>query len=310
MVLIPSGEFVMGGMTNLFPASDSFPDELPQRPVFIDAFYIDRFEVTKALWDEVRGWAVGQGYVMATGAGKATNHPVYEVGWDDAIKWCNARSERDGLMPVYYTDPGLTEVYRSGQNISPLPKWDAIGYRLPTEAEWERAASGGSINRRFPWPDSDQIQHAKANYFSRTNEIYDISQTRGYHPAFATNGLPYTSPVGYFPPNGFGLHDMAGNVWEWCWDYYDSTYYANAPANNPRGPNAGTSRVIRGGSWDSYAFTMPTANRFEDQWPPPTDKDWNDDGNPSEEGECPDEAPDPAPECPPDTGFRSVRRPG
>lgn len=305
MVRIEGGSFVMGGMTNRFPASDSFPDELPQRSVRVDTFFMDRYEVTKGLWDDVRSWAIINGYALPAGSGKGTNHPVHSIQWDDAIRWCNARSEREGLVPAYYTDPAFTNVYRSGVT-NPFVLWVANGYRLPTEAEWEKAARGGSTTRRFPWPDSDQIQHAKANYFSRTNEVYDISQTRGYHPAFNDGVIPYTSPVGHFPPNGFGLHDMAGNVWEWCWDWYQSDFYINGSTNNPGGPPAGTSRVRRGGSWDSYAFSMPAANRFEDSWPPPPDQDTNDDGD---WGECPTDTTEPPPSECPDTGFRAVRRP-
>jgi formylglycine-generating enzyme required for sulfatase activity len=243
MSLIPAGSFVMG---DTFVEGNS--NERPIHTNFISAFYMDQYEVTKALWDEVSEWAVTNGYSFGSaGSGKATNHPVHTVKWFDVVKWCNARSQRDGLTPVYYTDAGFTTLYKTGE-IAPFANWSVNGYRLPTEAEWEKAARGGLEGQRFPW--GNTITHSNANYFSTNSLAYDTSSTRGYHPtARATGGFPYTSPVGYFAPNGYGLYDMAGNVREWCWDWYGASYYSSSPSTDPRGPSSGSFRVLRDGSW-------------------------------------------------------------
>jgi sulfatase modifying factor 1 len=246
MALIPGGSFTMGNCMN---SSEGYSDELPLHTVYVSAFYMDKYEVTKALWDEVKGWNSGNGYSYENaGSGKATTHPVQTVNWRDCVKWCNARSQREGLTPCYYNEAGLTTVYKTGTG-TPYPKWSANGHRLPTEAEWEKAARGGASGHRFPWSNVDTITHSQANYYSTNTYAYDTSPTRGYHPSFQTGNTPYTSPVGYFAANGYGLYDMAGNVWEWCWDWYSSTYYSSSPGTDPRGPASGSYGVLRGGSW-------------------------------------------------------------
>jgi len=147
MALIPAGVFAMGDA-----ADNNLYGNAPVHTVFVSAFYMDKYPVTKALWDEVYAWAVANGYSFEYGAqGKAANHPVHTVSWYDAVKWCNARSEKEGRTPAYYTDIGQTAVYRSGQvDVSSNGvKWNA-GYRLPTEAEWEKAARGGLERAAVP----------------------------------------------------------------------------------------------------------------------------------------------------------------
>ncbi len=266
MVLIPAGEFQMG---DTFNEGDSDGRELPVHTVRVDDFYMDKYEVTKELWDTVRAWGLSNGYSdLVAGGGKAPDHPVHSVNWYECVKWCNARSQMEGRTPCYYTDAGLATIYKTGQ-LAPHVRWVANGYRLPTEAEWEKAARGGAAGRRFPWSDQDTIQHARANYWSSSNYFYDDSPTRGYHPTFSTGSTPYTSPVGFFSPNGYGLCDMAGNVWEWCHDRYSSTYYSTtpypAPRVNPHGPTSGVYRVLRGGCWNPHhPYHCRVSNRHYD----------------------------------------------
>lgn len=262
-ILIPSGSFTMG---NTFGTSN--PWEVPVHSVFVSAFYMDRYEVSKALWDEVRIWSGDKGYgYESTGLAKATNHPVNNISWYDAVKWCNARSEKDGLTPCYYSNVGLTVVYKTGQT-EPYVRWTANGHRLPTEAEWEKAARGGASGHRFPWSDTDTITHFRANYESVDGFAYDVSLTRGFHPVFNDGVRPYTNPVDYFLPNAYGLHDMTGNQQEWCWDWFDTGWYSKpgASASDTRGP-AGppidplNNRVVRGGTWLDVAGNVTCAHR-------------------------------------------------
>jgi formylglycine-generating enzyme required for sulfatase activity len=237
MVTIPAGSFLMG---------DSFgeggTDELPVHTVAVGAFAMDMFEVTKAVWDEVASWASSHGYDIGPGSvvGTRPAHPVTGVSWYEAVKWANARSEKGGLEPCY-TVGGV--VYRTGESDSLTCNWSANGYRLPTEAEWEKAARGGAAGRRYPWSDSDEIDASRANYYSN-------------------NGG--TTPVGSFAPNGYGLYDMAGNVFESCWDWYGSKLPGGV---DPRGPASGSDRAIRGGCWHSQANDCRVANRYNFDWP-------------------------------------------
>ena len=259
MALIPAGSYTMGDTVN----DCSSCDRLPTHAVYVSAFYMDKYEVTDALWESVYQWATNNGYTFEdsnSGQGKAADHPGHSMTWYDGVKWCNARSEQEGRVPAYYTSSAQTTVYRSGH--VPVQnnrvKWNG-GYRLPTEAEWEKAARGGSSGLRYPW--GNTITHGQANYYSSSSAAYDISPTPGYHPTFNDAVYPYTSPVGYFAPNGYELYDMAGNVWEWCWDWYGP--YSSGSQTDPRGPVSGTDRVSRGGSWYGSG---PTGCRVAFRW--------------------------------------------
>ena len=229
--------------------------DAPVHTVQVSAFYMAKYLVTKEIWDTVRAWGSAHGYKeLSVGASKAKNHPVQTITWYDAVKWCNARSEMEGLTPCY-TVSG--KVYRTGNSNTVACNWNANGYRLPTEAEWEKAARGGLIGKRFPW--GDRISYSRANYSSDTSYDYDVSPTREYHPVWGTGATPYTSPVGSFAANGYGLYDMTGNVWERCWDWYGS--YTAGTQTDPRGPASGSYRLGRGGSWHDNAGNCRVARR-------------------------------------------------
>jgi formylglycine-generating enzyme required for sulfatase activity len=250
MVYVPQGTFSMGGTVN--------SNEQPIHNVFTNAFFADRFEVTSALYNNVRTWAVANGYTINSGMAAGSSHPIVNVTWYDVVKWCNARSQKDGLTPCYYTDDAQTVIYKSGNvNVTNAQvKWTANGYRLPTEAEWEKAARGGLVQQGYPWGNS--ITTGDANYSSSGDPF--------------EGGNPPTTPVGYYNgaqtptgpnrANGYGLYDVAGNVSEWCWDWYGSSYYSDPNAGtNPQGPTTGSDRVLRGGAWDDTTAFLRCGNR-------------------------------------------------
>lgn len=260
MAVIPAGSFTMGD--NLDGETDA-----PVHMVSVSSFYMDKTDVPYSLWQQVFNWASTNGYTFDyPGAGKATNHPVQSLDWYDCAKWCNARSQQAGLTPVYYTDEEFTQPYRNGDVDAVYANWSTNGYRLPTEAEWEKAARGGLSGQRFPW--GNTISWSQANYYGDPLSLdsngyaYDLATAIDFNPAFSDgdnyNELPYTNPVDYFTPNGYGLYDMAGNVWQWCWDWY-GTY---GSGSDPRGPTSGHDRVNRGNSWRSSAFYCRAANRY------------------------------------------------
>ncbi|MBF0509833.1 MAG: formylglycine-generating enzyme family protein [Deltaproteobacteria bacterium] len=263
MILIPSGEFHMGD-----PYKEGNDDELPLRRVYVSDFYIDKYLVCGKLWKEVYQWAKNNGYQFDdSGAAGSDEHPVQSVTWCDVIKWLNARSEKEGRAPVYCTDTGRTSVYRSGlaTPTKDMVRWEANGYRLPTETEWEKAARGGRDGHHYPWVSRggrfiDHIDGGKANY-SDSEHRYRQGRT------------PYTTPVGYYNGrqtpvgpdmiNGYGLYDMSGNVHQWVWDWYDRAWYGRAMAQpgDGRGPESGEYKVVRGGCWNSGPGQLRCAAR-------------------------------------------------
>ena len=236
MALIPAGPFQMGDNRVGWP----------EHTVMVSAFAMDKWEVSIELWESVRAWGNTHGYDLVAdtqGSSFGTKHPVHTVTWFGVVKWNNARSEKEGKVPAYYDDGAMTQVYRSGDKAPAGVKWDA-GYRLPTEAEWEKAARGGVAGKLYPWG-TDELSPTLANY----NE----------------SNKGKTMPIGSYGANGYGLYDMAGNVWEWTWDWYGA--YAQTAQTDPRGPSSGSDRVFRGGSWSSRAAYCRVASRYYDSYP-------------------------------------------
>ena len=274
-VLIPAGRFQMGdslGDSDLFWGPPYNPEK-PVHTVQVSEFYMGKYEVTKELWDQVRTWGLDNDYTdLAVGNGsyasKGAHHPVHSITWYDMVKWCNARSEMEGLTPCY-TVSGST--YKTGHNDAVVCNWSANGYRLPTEAEWEKAARGGLSGKRYPL--GDTISHAQANYYAFNWEgsptYGNLSGNAGHHPIWSNNddgNYPYSSPVGTFAANGYGLYDMAGNMWEWCWDWRSDSYPSTLQTD-PHGATSGSLRALRGGgmySDGSGAGDCRTALRYYD----------------------------------------------
>jgi sulfatase modifying factor 1 len=231
----PVGMVLIAAGTN----SGTDPDHGAYALTNAAGFYMDATEVTKAKWDEVYSRATSIGYLFDNaGSARGTNHPVQSVNWYDCVKWCNARSELEGRTPCYTAGGAVCKTNSSDPGDGSggvICNFTANGYRLPTNMEWEYAARGGASGHRFPWNDSEEIQYHRANYRSLGKVKYDTGETRGYHREDSAVGVPFTTPVGSFAANGYGLYDMAGNVQEWCWDAI------------------GPTRSLRGGNWSNNA---------------------------------------------------------
>ena len=248
MVLVPAGEFVMGSnsgdiasLLRRHPKANGaiLKDEVPRHRIFLDAFYIDKYEVTNAHFQQfvqatgyrtqaesegggkirtgAKTWADVPDATWRAPRGQGSSiagleaHPVVQVSWHDAKAYCT---------------------------------W--AGKRLPTEAEWEKAARG-TDGRLYPW--GNEFDGTRANFCDRNCPFE-------WQDAAVDDGSRSTTPVGSYEAgkSPYGAYDMAGNVWEWVADWYDATYYRRSPARNPQGPTSGTQVVLRGGSW---LYTVP-----------------------------------------------------
>jgi formylglycine-generating enzyme required for sulfatase activity len=228
LVRIEGGTFTMGSPFNE-PQRRSY--EGPQHQVMVNSFYMGKYEVTQAEYEAVMGtnpsWFSG------------SNRPVEMVSWYDAVEFCNRLSQSEGLTPAYTIN---------GTNVT--CNWNANGYRLPTEAEWEYACRACTTT---PFSTGSNISTSQANY----NGDYPYNN----NPKGINRGT--TTPVGSFAPNPWGLYDMHGNVWEWCWDCWDyDTRYSSEAQNNPRGPVFGGSCIKRGGGYNMYGQELRSAYRY------------------------------------------------
>lgn len=207
-VWIPSGPFLMGSEDE-----EAWSSEKPVHQVELDGFYLDLYPITNAQYAR---------FVEQTGH----SPPKGSSPWN---KW------KKGQPPVGYENHPVVLV--SWFDAQVYCEWS--GKRLPTEAEWEKAARGGVQGKKYPW--GDRIDPDLANYGDAVGK---------------------TTPVGSYPPNGYGLYDMAGNVWEWCADWFDETYYTYSPTRNPSGPESGSERVLRGGCWHREATSLRCSNHY------------------------------------------------
>ena len=271
LTLIPSGEFMMGSkesaeetaafyrkafgkqdvITNFFKAlysekeeltADAFKDEHPQHRVRITRpFYLGTYHVTRG---QFRQFVKDSGQKMGSekgdasdvndwwrnsGVRKTDDHPVDCISWNDAVAFCKWLSRKEGKA-----------------------------YRLPTEAEWEYACRAGTTTHFYSGDDPETV--------AKVGNVADAAYSRQFsyrgYAIKANDGYVFTSPVGKFKPNAFGLYDMHGNVYQWCADRYSAGYYAKSPVHDPTGPDSGDWRVVRGGCWGESAFRSASAFRF------------------------------------------------
>ncbi len=248
MVLIKGGTFEMGDQFG-----DGGSDEKPLHSVTVKDFYLAKTELTAKEYlqfvSETNSHAPewqekGSKYNATTGTdtqyknlGAAlTNdsHPIVGISWNDAVAYCNWRSKKEGFTPCYTVSGSTTTC-----------DWQANGYRLPTEAEWEYAARSGGAKEKWAGTSDQNVLGRFANMSGKTD------------------GYEYTAPVGTFQANAKGLFDMSGNVWEWCWDWHGEWYgsYSSSAATDLRSAVSGYCRVIRGGSWFNDLRSCRAANR-------------------------------------------------
>lgn len=213
MVRIPGGVFTMG---------DADEVDAPLHEIEISAFLMDRHLVTQAQYQKLMGTNPSRW--------KAESNPVEQLRWSDAVRFCNKRSESEGLTPCYDLETLKCD-------------FEADGYRLPTEAEWEYACRAGTTTAYF---------------------FGDSPAEVGDYAWYERNSGGHPRPVGEKKPNPWGLYDLAGNVWEWCHDFYAVDYYQAAPRKDPRGPEEGTNKVLRGGAWRFSADNCRSGYRYNE----------------------------------------------
>ena len=243
-VLIPAGSFKMG-------SNDGYDDNKPVHEVTITKpFYMGKYEVTQAEYEKYCSYTESSSPSSKYGDGD--NYPAYNVSWYDAVVYCNKRSIAEGLTPCYSisgnTDPskwGTVPTSRYSTWNAVECNWNANGYRLPTEAEWEYAARAGDNT-------VDSLT------YSGTSDANELGDYVWYYDNANSNQI-----VGTKKPNAYGLYDMSGNVWEWCWNRYTNSYDTEAEGgSDPIGTSTGSGRVLRGGSWDYLSDSCAVSYRY------------------------------------------------
>jgi uncharacterized repeat protein (TIGR02543 family) len=253
-VWVPAGTFIMGS-----PASETdmlgnswYDNERSQRQVTVSGFWMGKYQVAQAEWKAVMGMGYNPSYFTGD------NLPVDSVSWYEVIVFCNRLSIKEGLTPAYQVT-GVTNWETQTAPTSSNATWNAAtinpdsdGYRLPTEAQWEYACRAGTTTAFYNGDNTENDYH---------NALV------GEVAWFSLNNSNETKPVGQKTANAWGLHDMHGNVFEWCWDWYTASYNDAGGSNNPQGATSGTSRVLRGGTWLSNGQHLRSAYRnYTDPW--------------------------------------------
>ena len=261
MVLIPAGTFFMGredreGWSPM-AAPEIFNDELPSHEVYVDAFYIDKYEVTNRQFKEfvdATGYVTdaekdGGSDVMVSADQASTVINGTDIGW----KWVTLANWRAPEGPGSSIENIMDHpvVHVSWNDAKAYATW--VGKRLPTEAEWEKAARGGTITNWY-WGDGLDNVGQYANYYGEHRFDY-------VYPLEIRDGYDRTAPVGSLEPNAYGLYDTAGNIFEWVSDWYQYDYYTVSPHDNPKGPLTGTEKIMKGGSWYFCECYLRPANR-------------------------------------------------
>ena len=234
-VLVEAGTFKMG-------SNEGYDDNKPVHEVTITTpFYMGKYEVTQAEYEKYCSYGSSS---PSSIFGDGDNYPAYYVSWYDALVYCNKRSMAEELTPCYSinssTDPADWGDVPTSSNSTwnaVVCNWNANGYRLPTEAEWEYAARAGDNT-------------VESLTYSGTSDVNQLGDYAWYYDSANVN----THEVGTKLPNAFGLYDMSGNVWEWCWNWNTDSYDTEVEGgSDPTGSSAGSGRVLRGGGWDLYS---------------------------------------------------------